>query len=196
MNGKFLWGSATASYQCEGAWDEDGKGLSMWDVFSHESQLNINQVTGDIASDHYHRYEEDFKLMAEGGQNSYRFSLSWPRLIPDGTGAVNPKGVAFYHQMIDSMLAHGLEPNVTLYHWDLPEALQQKGGWENRETAYAFAEYAKLCFAEYGGKVKLWVTINEPDRKSTRLNSSPSTQLFPCTRPATIRPTSRTASAS
>lgn len=162
MNGKFLWGSATASYQCEGAWDEDGKGLSMWDVFSHESQLNINQVTGDIASDHYHRYEEDFKLMAEGGQNSYRFSLSWPRLIPDGTGAVNPKGVAFYHKMIDSMLAHGLEPNVTLYHWDLPEALQQKGGWENRETAYAFAEYAKLCFAEYGGKVKLWVTINEP----------------------------------
>jgi beta-glucosidase/6-phospho-beta-glucosidase/beta-galactosidase len=162
MGEKFLWGSATASYQCEGAWDEDGKGISMWDVFSHESPGNINHVTGDVASDHYHRYEEDFRMMAESSQNSYRFSLSWPRLIPNGTGAVNPKGIAFYHRMIDSMLSHGLEPNLTLYHWDLPEALQQSGGWENRETAHAFAEYARICFKEYGGKVKIWTTINEP----------------------------------
>jgi beta-glucosidase/6-phospho-beta-glucosidase/beta-galactosidase len=162
MSEKFLWGSATASYQCEGAWNEDGKGISMWDVFSHGSPQNINNVTGDVASDHYHRYEEDFKMMADSNQNSYRFSISWPRLIPEGTGPVNKKGVDFYHGMIDSMIKYGLEPNLTLYHWDLPEALQKKGGWENRETACAFADYARLCFKEYGGKVKIWTTINEP----------------------------------
>ncbi|MCC8165167.1 MAG: glycoside hydrolase family 1 protein [Planctomycetes bacterium] len=162
MAKKFLWGTATASYQCEGAWNEDGKGLSVWDVFSHESPLNINHVTGDVACDHYHRYEEDFKLLAEGGHNSYRFSIAWPRLIPNGTGEVNRKGVEFYHKFIDSMIAHGLEPNLTLYHWDLPDALARKGGWENKETAYAFADFARLCFKEYGNKVKIWVTINEP----------------------------------
>jgi len=162
MSTKFLWGSATASYQCEGAWNEDGKGLSMWDVFSHESPLNINNVTGDIASDHYHRYEEDFKMMADSNQNSYRFSISWPRLFPHGKETINPQGVAFYHKLIDSMISYGIEPNLTLYHWDLPEALQKKGGWENIETAYAFAEFSKLCFNEYGKKVKIWVTINEP----------------------------------
>lgn len=162
MQDKFLWGSATASYQCEGAWDEGGKGLSMWDVFSHESPLNINHVTGDVASDHYHRYEEDFAMMEAGRQNSYRFSLSWPRILPEGTGEVNRAGLDFYHAMIDSMIAHGLEPNLTLYHWDLPQALQEKGGWENIETACAYAEFAKVCFREFGGKVKIWVTINEP----------------------------------
>lgn len=156
---EFLWGSATASYQCEGAWAEDGKGPSMWDVYCHE---DISRATGDIASDHYHRFEEDLAMMAEANQNSYRFSLSWPRIMPDGEGRVNPAGVAFYHRLIDACLKKGIEPNVTLFHWDLPDALQQKGGWENEHTAQAFAEYAKYCFKEFGAKVRLWVTINEP----------------------------------
>lgn len=161
-NKKFLWGSATASYQCEGAWNVDGKGRSIWDDFSHNSPLNINNVTGDIACDHYHRYEEDLDMMVNSNQNSYRFSLSWPRIIPDGTGTPNSKGIEYYHRLIDAILERGIEPNVTLYHWDLPKALADKGGWENVETAYAFAEFSKLVFSEYGEKVKIWVTINEP----------------------------------
>lgn len=169
MGKKFLWGSATASYQCEGAWNEDGRGLSIWDEFSHNSDKNINNVTGDVASDHYHRFEEDIRMMKEGGQNSYRFSIAWPRILPEGTGEVNQKGIDFYHRMIDCLLKNGIEPNVTLYHWDLPLPLQEKGGWENEETAYAFAEYARICFSEYGDKVKLWVTINEPHYSITSM---------------------------
>lgn len=169
MSSKFLWGSATASYQCEGAWNEGGRGLSVWDVFSHGSPLNINNVTGDVSSDHYHLFREDFKMMKESNQNSYRFSIAWPRIIPDGTGEVNREGINFYHEMIDAMLSYGIEPNVTLYHWDLPNKLQEKGGWENIETAYAFAEFARVCFKEFGSKVKIWVTINEPNYSITSM---------------------------
>ena len=158
----FLWGSATAAYQCEGAWNLEGKGLGEWDVFSHESPLNINGATGDVSCDFYHHYEEDIRIMKEGGQNSYRFSLSWCRILPEGRGRVNEQGIAFYNRVIDCCLKHGLEPNVTLFHYDLPQALAQQGGWANRDILDAFAEYAKVCFEAFGDRVKLWVTINEP----------------------------------
>ena len=158
----FLWGSATAAYQCEGAWHEEGKGLSIWDDYFHSDKCPAHVENGDTASDHYHKFEEDFKMMKEGGQNSYRFSFSWPRIMPDGTGKINPQGVAYYHKMIATMRQYGIEPNVTLYHWDLPLSLHKKGGWENIETAFAFAEYAKFCFHEFGDSVKLWATLNEP----------------------------------
>lgn len=163
MNREFFWGSATAAYQCEGAWNEDGKGLSNWDVFCHSEKNNVNPVTGDIASDHYHRYEEDIKMMAEGGQNAYRFSIAWTRILPNGVGEVNQKGIDFYNRMIDTCLKYGIEPFVTLYHYDLPQTLFENGGWENRETTDAFEEYAAVCFREFGDRVKFWMTINEPN---------------------------------
>lgn len=163
MANNFLWGSATAAYQCEGAWNEDGKGLSNWDVFCHSEKNNVNPVTGDIASDHYHRYEEDIKMMAEGGQNAYRFSIAWTRIIPNGIGEINQKGIDFYNRLIDTCLKYKIEPLVTLYHYDLPQTLFEKGGWENRETTDAFEEYAKVCFREFGDRVSYWMTINEPN---------------------------------
>lgn len=162
MRNDFLWGSATAAYQCEGAWNEDGRGVTIWDDFSHHSPLNINHVSGDVSSDHYHRYEEDFRMMKDSNQNSYRFSISWTRIIPDGTGEVNQKGIDFYKRLLDSMIANGIRPFATLFHYDLPITLQEIGGWENVETAYAFAEYARICFREFGSQIKDWVTINEP----------------------------------
>lgn len=159
---KFLWGSATAAYQCEGAWNIDGKGISQWDEFSHHSPLNINHVTGDIASDFYHRYEEDIRLLKESNQNSFRMSISWTRIIPDGIGTVNNEGVRFYREVFKCLRENGVEPNVTLYHYDLPMALEKEGGWENIKTAYAFAEYAAVCFREFRDIVKIWVTVNEP----------------------------------
>lgn len=159
----FLWGSATASYQAEGAYLEDGKGLSMWDAFTHsEESISRNVHNGDTASDHYHRYKEDIKYMAECGQKSYRFSISWPRVFPEGRGKINPKGIEFYSNLIDELLKNNIEPFVTIYHWDLPQALQDIGGWENKETAYAFRDFAKTLFDKLGHKVKLWVTFNEP----------------------------------
>ncbi|MBN1647907.1 MAG: beta-glucosidase [Spirochaetales bacterium] len=158
----FIWGAATAAYQIEGAWNEDGKGKSIWDSFSSVPANIHNGDNGNIACDHYHRYREDIGLMAAIGIKAYRFSLSWPRIIPDGTGKVNQKGLAFYHKLIDCLLEHDIEPWITLYHWDLPQALQDRGGWQDRETAYAFAEFAGLCFREFGGKVKNWITLNEP----------------------------------
>lgn len=158
----FLWGSATASYQVEGAYMEDGKGENMWDRFTHINHKRLNGLNGDVASDHYHRYQEDVRLMAEMGHNSYRFSISWNRILPEGTGRINRKGIDFYNKLINELLEHNIEPNVTLYHWDLPQNLQEIGGWENRETIDAFLEYAKICFHEFGDRVKLWVTINEP----------------------------------
>lgn len=158
----FLWGSATAAYQCEGAWNEEGKGLGEWDVFSHGNPLNLNGATGDVSCDFYHHYKEDIDLLKAGGQNSYRFSLSWCRILPRGRGAVNPQGIAFYNQVIDYCLTNGIEPNVTLFHYDLPQALAEADGWANREITEAFAEYAKVCFTAFGDRVKLWVTINEP----------------------------------
>ena len=158
----FLWGSATASYQCEGAWDKDGKGLSMWDDFCHNSPFNLNGSNGDIASDFYHHYREDLKMLKDGGQNTFRFSLSWPRILPNGTGEINEDGIRFYRNVLTECHKLGIVPNVTLYHWDLPKKLQDNGGWENRETAYAFEKYANVCFDAFKDLVELWVTINEP----------------------------------
>ena len=159
---KFLWGSATAAYQCEGGWNEDGKGINEWDVFNHESSLNIHNEDGDVASDFYHRYKEDIDLMAEGNQNTYRFSISWARIIPKGVGEVNLKGIEFYNNVINYCLKKGVTPNVTLFHYDLPNEMAKIGGWENREVIDAFNEYARVCFKNFGDRVKIWSTINEP----------------------------------
>jgi beta-glucosidase len=158
MSEEFLWGSATAAYQCEGAWKEDGKVESIWDVYLHENNLE----NGDIASDHYHHVEEDIRMLAEGGQNAYRFSISWPRIIMNEQGKINSKGIAFYEKVIDTCLKYGVEPFVTCYHWDLPQYLQEKGGWLNKETAKAFAYYCKVLFEAFNGKIKHWTTFNEP----------------------------------
>jgi len=153
----FLWGASTSAYQVEGAWNEDGKGLSVMDVGNHPEDVTDFKV----ASDHYHNYKEDVALMAEMGFKTYRFSIAWTRIIPEGTGEVNQKGIDFYSNLIDELLKHDIEPLVTMYHFDLPLALQEKGGWENRETVDAFVDYAEVLFDEYGDRVKYWLTINE-----------------------------------
>ncbi|CAM3366343.1 GH1 family beta-glucosidase [Marinicrinis lubricantis] len=158
----FVWGAATASYQIEGAWNEDGKGLSIWDVFSHTPGKVVNGDNGDIACDSYHRYEEDIALMKELGIKAYRFSIAWPRIYPQGSGEVNPKGLEYYHRFVDKLIENGIEPYCTLYHWDLPQALQEKGGWNNRETIDAYLQYAETMFKEFQGKIKYWITFNEP----------------------------------
>lgn len=158
MRNDFLWGTATASYQCEGAWDEGGRVPSLWDVYLH----NNNLENGDVASDHFHHYEEDIRYMKEGGHNAYRFSLSWPRLIKNLEGEVNPEGVQFYHRVIDCCRENGIEPFITIFHWDLPQYLEDIGGWLNRETIAHYEALAKLVFAEYGDKVTYWTTFNEP----------------------------------
>ena len=163
MKTDFMWGSATAAYQCEGAWREGGKGLSNWDAFCHSEKNVVNPVTADVSCDHYHRYEEDIEMLAAGGQNAYRFSIAWSRIIPDGIGAVSEEGVAFYNRVIDCCLAHGVTPLVTLYHYDLPQTLFERGGWENRETCKAFEAYAKVCFDRFGDRVRYWATVNEPN---------------------------------
>lgn len=159
---EFLWGSATAAYQCEGAWNEDGRGPTQWDQFSHESPLNINHVTGDVSCDFYHHFEEDIKMMHEGGQNSYRFSIAWSRILPEEDGKINQKGIDFYNRVIDTCLEYGITPNVTLEHYDIPLYWSEKGGFENRGITDAFADYAEICFKAFGDRVKLWSTINEP----------------------------------
>ncbi len=160
----FVWGAACASYQCEGAWDVDGKGSSIWDDFSHDVGKGhvSNDDTGDASCDFYHRYEEDIALMAQVGLKAYRFSISWPRILPNGTGEVNEAGLKFYDRVIDTLLRHGIEPWVTLYHWDLPSALQKAGGWLNRATVDAFAVYAGIIAKRFDGRVKTYMTINEP----------------------------------
>ena len=158
----FTWGAATASYQIEGAWLEGGKGLSIWDAFAHTPGRVANGDTGDIACDHYHRYREDVALMAEMGLQAYRFSLSWPRILPDGTGSPNPEGLRFYSDLIDTLLEYEIEPWVTLYHWDLPLALQTElDGWLNEQMADIFGAYAAVCFEQFGDRVKRWATFNE-----------------------------------
>ncbi|MFJ5453719.1 glycoside hydrolase family 1 protein [Pectobacterium jejuense] len=154
----FLWGAATSAYQVEGAWNEDGKGPSVIDA-----RTSYPEGTTDfkVASDHYHRYKEDVALFADIGFKTYRFSIAWSRIIPDGSGEVNPAGIAFYHNLIDELLHYGIVPIVTMYHFDLPQALQEKGGWYNRETVDAFERFANVLFDEYGDKVKYWLTINE-----------------------------------
>jgi beta-glucosidase len=157
----FLWGSATASYQVEGAAKEDGRGPSIWDTFSHSPGRVKNGDTGDVADDHYHRYEEDVQLMKALGVRAYRFSVAWPRVFPGGSGAPNPKGLDFYSRLVDELLANGIEPFCTLYHWDLPQALQDRGGWESRETSKAFADYAGYVAAHLSDRVRHFFTINE-----------------------------------
>lgn len=158
----FLWGAATASYQIEGAWREDGKGESIWDRFSHTPGTVQDGDTGDIADDHYHRWQADIQLMKDLGLNAYRFSISWPRILPRGWGKVEARGLDFYTRLVDGLLDANIEPWVTLYHWDLPQALQDRGGWPNRDTALRFAEYAEVVARRLGDRVKNWITLNEP----------------------------------
>lgn len=154
----FMWGASSSAYQCEGAYDEDGKGLSIQDM----AQPAPGNCDVKVASDHYHHFKEDIELMAEMGFNEYRFSISWPRIIPDGEGEINAKGVQHYHEVIDCCLEHHIQPVVTLYHFDLPLALQEKyGGWVSRKTIDAFVKYCSVCFKKYGTKVKYFLTINE-----------------------------------
>ena len=158
----FIWGSATSSYQIEGAWDEDGKGESIWDRFAHTPGTIIDGTNGDLACDHYHRWPEDIQLIKSLGFNAYRFSIAWPRVFPTGRGTINPPGVDFYNRLVDALLEAGITPYATLYHWDLPQALQDEGGWGSRATATAFAEYADVVSRALGDRVKNWITINEP----------------------------------
>lgn len=158
----FLWGTACAAYQIEGAWNESGKGPSIWDDFTHKKGKVHNNETGDIAVDFYHRYKEDIGLNKEMGFKVFRFSISWSRIFPNGIGQVNPEGVAFYHDVIDECLKQGVEPWITIYHWDLPSALEEKGGWLNRDIVQWFADYTTFCGKEYGDKVKNWMVMNEP----------------------------------
>lgn len=158
----FLWGTATASFQVEGAGREDGRSESIWDRFCRTPGKVYGGDNGEVSCDQYHRYAEDIQLMAAAGVHAYRFSIAWPRIIPGGVGKPNPAGIAYYKRLIAALKAEGIEPVVTLYHWDLPQTLQDAGGWTNRATAEAFAEYARVCFAEFGGDVKRWITVNEP----------------------------------
>jgi len=160
----FVWGCATAAYQIEGAWNQDGKGESVWDRFCHTSGNIKNGDTGDVTCDHYHRYRDDVVIMKELGLTSYRFSISWPRIFPTGKdSSVNPKGLGFYSQLVDELLANDITPLPTLYHWDLPQKLQDKGGWAQRDTAQYFADYAATMVKHLGDRVKRWVIFNEPE---------------------------------
>ena len=162
----FLWGSATASYQIEGAVDEGGRTPSIWDTFSHTPGRVERGDTGDVADDHYHRFREDISIMVRLGLASYRFSVSWPRITPqvtaDSLGPVNPEGIGFYSDLVDALLAAGISPSITLYHWDLPQALEDAGGWTARSTAERFGEYAEVLAAALGDRVPLFITLNEP----------------------------------
>jgi len=158
----FIWGAATSSYQIEGACNADGKGKSIWDIFSHVPGNVENGGTGDIACDHYNLWPKDVALMKEIGLKAYRFSISWPRILPDGYGKVNKKGIDFYNRLVDGLLEAGIIPFATLYHWDLPVRLEEKGGWTSRSTAEAFSEYAETISRYLGDRVKYWITHNEP----------------------------------
>lgn len=158
----FLWGSASAAYQIEGAYQEAGKGQSVWDQFVRIPGKTFKATNGDVAVDHYHRYQEDVALMARAGLKAYRFSISWPRVLPAGRGTVNEDGLAFYDRLIDELIANQIEPIVTIYHWDLPQALQDEyGGWESRQIIPDFTAYAALLFERFGDRVRHWVTLNE-----------------------------------
>jgi len=159
---EFIWGVATSSYQIEGAANEGGRGQSIWDTFCKVPGKVANFDNGDIACDHYHRYKEDLDLMKWMGVKAYRFSVAWPRVIPDGVGRVNEMGLDFYDRLIDSLLEREIAPWLTMYHWDLPEALQLRGGWNNREVVEWFGEYAEMLTSRFGDRVKNWMTLNEP----------------------------------
>ena len=158
----FVWGSATSAYQIEGSPTADGAGPSIWQRFAHTPGNTSNGDTGDVACDHYRRFESDVALMKELGMQSYRFSIAWGRVLPQGTGPLNEKGMDFYERLVDCLLAHGIAPMATLYHWDLPEALDNRGGWLNPDIAQWFADYASLVFRRLDDRVKLWCTLNEP----------------------------------
>jgi beta-glucosidase len=158
----FVWGAATSAYQIEGSPLADGAGPSIWQRFAHTPGMMANGDTGDVACDHYRRYKDDVQLMRELGLQSYRFSVAWGRVLPDGIGRVNPKGLDFYSRLVDELLENGIEPTATLFHWDLPAALDDRGGWLNRDSAQWFAEYAEVLFKALDGRVKRWYTINEP----------------------------------
>jgi beta-glucosidase len=157
----FYWGTATSAYQIEGAWNEDGKGPSIWDAYAHTPGNIRDGSTGDVANDHYHCYKEDVALMKSIGANAYRFSISWPRIFPQGTGTPNAKGLDFYNRLVDELKAAGIEPFATLYHWDLPQALQDKGGWQTRDIPKAFADYAGTMAEKLSDRVRHFFTINE-----------------------------------
>jgi len=159
----FRWGTSTASYQIEGAWKEDGKGESIWDRFTHTPGTIKNGDTGDRACDHYHRYREDVAILRELNQGSYRFSIAWPRIQPTGRGAPNPKGLDFYRRLVDELLAAGIRPFPTLYHWDLPQALEDAGGWPHRDLVGRFADYAETVVRALGDRVDDWMIFNEPN---------------------------------
>jgi beta-glucosidase len=158
----FRWGAATAAYQIEGAALEDGRSPCIWDTFAAIPGKTVRQESGAVACDHYHRWEGDLDLLKELGVDAYRFSTSWSRVLPQGTGAVNPQGMAFYDRLVDGLLARGIEPRLTLYHWDLPQALQDRGGWGNRDVIEWFADYARVLYEALGDRVKTWYTHNEP----------------------------------
>ncbi|MBL8022291.1 MAG: beta-glucosidase [Leptospirales bacterium] len=158
----FVWGTATAAYQIEGAFREDGKGESIWDRFSHKKRKIENRDNGDVACDHYHRYESDLDLLRSLAISNYRFSLGWTRIFPEGTGRIEKRGVDFYNRLIDACLSRGITPWVTLYHWDLPQHLEDKGGWLNRDIVSWFEEYTDFCTRTFGDRVKNWMILNEP----------------------------------
>lgn len=158
----FNWGSATASYQVEGAFDVGGRSASIWDTFSKTPGKVVRGDNGDVACDHYNRFLEDVQIMKDLGMQTYRFSIAWPRIIPNGTGEVNQEGIDFYNRLIDALLEAGIQPTATLYHWDLPQVLQDKGGWANRDIVQQFADYATVCAEAFGDRVSNWITINEP----------------------------------
>jgi beta-glucosidase len=157
-----LWGAATAAYQVEGAVDEDGRGTSIWDTFSHTPGKVLHGDTGDIACDQYHRLQEDLEIMANLGLQAYRFSVAWPRIQPEGSGPTNQKGLDYYRRLVDGLRSRSIEPMLTLYHWDLPQALEDRGGWTVRETSEWFAEYAGIMYEALGDSVAYWITLNEP----------------------------------
>ena len=158
----FVWGAATSAYQIEGSPLADGAGPSIWQRFAHTPGMMANGDHGDVACDHYRRYKDDVQLMRALGLQSYRFSIAWSRVLPDGTGRVNQKGLDFYSRLVDELLENGIEPNATLFHWDLPAALDDRGGWLNRDSAHWFADYAEVMFKALDGRVKRWSTVNEP----------------------------------
>ena len=158
----FLWGAATSAYQIEGAERNEGRSESIWDRFSRAPAATKDGQTGAVACDHYNRYRQDVELMRDMGLQAYRFSVAWPRVVPDGRGAVNPNGLDFYSRLVDTLLEHGIEPFVTVYHWDLPQVLEDAGGWTNRDTVAAFVEYTHAVSRHLGDRVKQWITHNEP----------------------------------
>ena len=181
----FLWGAATAAYQIEGAPDADGKGPSIWDTFSHTPGKVFHGETGDVACDSYHRYPEDIAMLQRLGVGAYRFSLSWPRIQPDGRGAVNPQGIDYYNRLIDGLLEAGIQPAVTLYHWDLPQALQDEGGWANRDIADWFAEFAGIAGEAFGTrspKASPAMPANSANQSAMSLFAHPPSSCSACGR--------------